>query len=744
MQAVSNAYEESMRQVFRNRGYIRGTIGIINADAQNHATVMNGKNSLTYFSNGKRIFNDNLINYLYATAEQDFSKIDGSMYFLPKQSSGMNYYNSGAVTSAIKGSIQITFGELETLDIRGLTIDFGECYPTRFSIETNTTKYDYTNEKQIFVTEDVFDGTTYMIIKPSEMVNGEDRLRIYEMSFGVVDSFGNNEVISCSINEFVSATTETLPSKDVEIIIDNQDEYYNPDNDGSALAYLELGQEVRIAFGYDVRGDGNIEWLPETLTYLKGWNATDTEAQFICTDLFAVMESTYYKGLYRKSGISLYDLAVDVFTDAGMEEEKYYIDPYLKKIIVYNPIPPVKHSEALQIIANAGRCSLYDDRQGRIHLQASFVPDMSIASNGETAYSHVGNILNNKEPKDAYAVHSKDFSIVDGSLFFVPKNGSYKKTGYISDQLSDESGNFQTNPKLTVTLESGFVAYGFKITFREVKPEEFTVNTFYGDSLVQSLKIKPETLTYDTSQRFELFDRMEIEFTKGYPNSRVFVDHIEVGDVTSYHLTRNHFTESPTVSRQEKLKMMNVIMNLYSENGTERKELITEEVELSPSNLTHDVYLNDPAYDFAVQIEENQTVKATIRESSSYRIRLSFSGVTSNVKVKVKILGKEYAVKESKYSVQHNNNGVEMQWNNPLISTNQHAKDLEEWISSFYAGEIEYEIPWRGDPRTDANDLFYMELKNGSERMIRTYENSLSFNGAWSGKMKARAVVLNE
>ena len=70
--------------------------------------------------------------------------------------------------------------------------------------------------------------------------------------------------------------------------------------------------------------------------------------------------------------------------------------------------------------------------------------------------------------------------------------------------------------------------------------------------------------------------------------------------------------------------------------------------------------------------------------------------------------------------------------------------DLEEWISSFYAGEIEYEIPWRGDPRTDANDLFYMELKNGSERMIRTYENSLSFNGAWSGKMKARAVVLNE
>ena len=52
MQAVSNAYEESMRQVFRNRGYIRGTIGIINADAQNHATVMNGKIHLLIFQMG--------------------------------------------------------------------------------------------------------------------------------------------------------------------------------------------------------------------------------------------------------------------------------------------------------------------------------------------------------------------------------------------------------------------------------------------------------------------------------------------------------------------------------------------------------------------------------------------------------------------------------------------------------------------------------------------------------------------
>lgn len=72
----------------------------------------------------------------------------------------------------------------------------------------------------------------------------------------------------------------------------------------------------------------------------------------------------------------------------------------------------------------------------------------------------------------------------------------------------------------------------------------------------------------------------------------------------------------------------------------------------------------------------------------------------------------------------------------------QHAIDLEEWLSSYYLGELEYQFDWRGDPRVDANDLFYLELKDGRKTTIRAYENSLSFNGAWSGNIKSRAVVI--
>lgn len=742
MQVVSDAYIENMKKPFRkNRAYIKGTIGIINSDAQDSATVDNEKNALAYFSNTKKPFEEESVTHIYATAEQGFSKLDGSRYFLPKENSGASFYNNGIVTNELLGRIYISFKSVPKLDIRGMTIDFGDCFPSKFSIENDDVKYTYENDKHIFVTEDVFDGTSRIIITPISMINGQGRLRIYKINFGVVVSFGNVDTKSCSITEYVSPTAETLPSKDVEIIIDNHDSYYNVDNEKSAISYLELGQEVKIAFGYDVHGDGNIEWLPEMLTYLKSWSANDTEAQFICADLFTGMDGTYYKGLYRKNGISLYNLALDVLMDAGINPERYYIDTYLKSIIVNNPLPPVKHSEALQIIANAGRCALYDDRDGRIHLQASFRPDMSISSNGEVAYSKSKNVLNDS-PKDAYAVASSGFSVLDGTLRFLPQNGEYLNTGYVSSELSDSDGNFSVNPKLTIVLEAGFVAYGFKINFRNVKPEEFVVTTYNDGTKVETLAIHPTNVNYDTQRRFEMFDRMVIEFTKGSPNSRIFVDEVRVGDVTNYQITRMYdMYGNPTATLTDKLKSMAVIRSIYNESK-EVIELASEEVSVSPSNDIYTIYFSDPSYQLAVEAENNPSIKPVIIESSNYYAKIKFSGVASHTSVRVIVSGKEYAVKENRYVKQHNENGAEMEWQNPIVSNLDHAKDLEEWLSSFYLGRAEYEFDWRGDPRVDANDLFYLELKDGRKTMIRAYENSLTFNGAWRGNIKSRAVIV--
>lgn len=742
MQLVSKEYKEAMKLPHRNRAYIRVSIGVVNSDAQNNA-VLDEETELTYYADGKKPFDGYTVTKPYATAEQNFSKVDGSMYFLPKETDGYSFYNNGIVTNDILGSVYISFGGLVGLDIKGLTIDFGECYPTQFTIQSDSGTKSYENDKQLFTTEDAFDGSSYFVITPITMLGGQDRMRIYQMTFGIANTFSNDKVINCSLKDYVSPISETIPSMDVSLTVDNQDLYYSPDNPESAIAYMEIGQEVKVAFGYDVTGNGDIEWLPETTSYLNTWSADDVQAKFTSTDRFYQLTDTYYKGLYRSSGITLYDLALDVLNDAGIEDEReFYLDPYLKRITVYNPLPAVKHSEALQIIANAGRCALYEDRANKIHLKASFVPDMQVSVNNKTDYSSIENLLKDNE-KDAYAIASNDFSLVDGSLFFMPKDGGYKETGYVSNSIADADGNFTENPIITVTLESGFTAFGAIINFRNVAPQEFVIRTYYLNVLQDTYTVQNPDTEYITEQQFNDFDKMEIEFTKGHPNARITIDNILIGDVTDYRLTRTRdLMDNPTGTRQEKVKMISAKKINYRESQEGFKELITEKVMLT-EKMEHTVYFNIASYGFQASVKDNSNIRVQIVASSNYFVAVKFTNATVGTEIELVIQGYEYVADESYYRVTHNPNGQEIEWSNPLISTDEQARDLEEWIATYYLGDVDYDISWRGDPRVEANDLFYLELKNREDALIRSYQNELSFNGAWSGSMKARKVVMS-
>jgi hypothetical protein len=752
MQNASKEYKESMRQPNRNRGYIRVSIGVVNSDAQKNVSADDSRNNFTYYSNTKNLFNGYSVSQQYATCERDFTKVDGSMYFLPKESSGMQYYNNGIVTQDFMGTIYIRFNTSYSLDIKGLKINWGEYYPIDFTIENDENIRSYEgNDKANWTTEDTFDGTTYLIIRVSKMANPYLRVRIHEFTAGISNTFTNQDVKSYVAKDFVSPIAETVPSQDLTLVVDNQNLYYSPDNPESALAYMEVGQEIKVEFGYDVTGNGDIEWLPEITTYLKNWSANDVEAKFVGTDRFDYLTDKYYKGHFYKDGITLYDLAVDVLADAGITDSReYFLDPYLQTIVVNNPIPIVTHASALQIIANAGRCALSVDRQKRIHLQSSFVPDMSIKSNGETDYSNVSNVMNTDE-KTAYASASNDFTTVDGTLLFKPKNeADYLDTnGYVSAMVSDGNGMFEENPLLTLSLEASFIAYGLKINFRNTAPREFVIRTYNENVLVEEHTYKNPELDFSTNEQFDLFTRMEIEITKGYPLSRVFIDNIVVDNVTDYILTRNvELMGSPTATRQNKIKSINIERTVYSETQTENSNLKSEEIYLQAGVSTYMVYLTKPSYDYEVSVvgdnNEETTVNCTIKDSNNYYVELEFSNVeTDNTIVKYTISGKEYSNEYFMVVVNHNDTGEVKEWRNPLISTVLHAKDLEEWLASYYLGDVVYQIPWRGDPRVDANDLFYLETKDRGNSLIRGYENTLNFDGGWSSTIKARKAVLS-
>lgn len=738
MQTASLEYKKTIRQLPRNRGYIRATIGIINQEAQNSASAKESK--LAYFSNDTKPFEGNSVSRIYATAEKNFSKIDGTMYFLPEENSSLNLYNNGLVSEDIAGVLYINFKEPAGFDIKGLMIEFGDSYPNMIEIEWDNGKNLYKNENGRFITEDVYEGVTFLKIIP---VNMETRLRIFEITFGIAKTFTNESVLNYSLKEYVSPVSESIPSQDMVLEVDNQSLYYSVDNPESAFAFLETGQEIRVMFGYDITGNGTVEWLPENTCYLKEWKADDIKARFVATDRFDYITGYYYKGLYRENGISLYDLAIDVLNDAGIDDSKeYYLDPYLKNIIVYNPIPPVKSTEALQIIANAGRCILYQDRKKRIHMDSSFVPDMVISTDNKEEYSSVEKLLKSTL-KEAYAIQSNDFSIVDGSVLFMPLEGPYKKTGYVSKSIADESGLFLNNPIITITSEASFSVYGLIINFRNVAPKQFVITTYNQGEQVEQHVIDDSELSYVTYETFELFDTMKIEFTKGYPNAKVTIDNILISDITDYTLERSiDIYGNPVGQRKNKVKSISVARNVYK-NNSEIVELALEKVTMIESELIQTVVFSEPVYEISVSAD-SANVNAEIIEKSSYMVVVKFKKSTSaKEEFTYKVSGKKYTIDIFQEKSIYNAHGEEMLWNNPLISNREHAKDVKDWIATHFLGDVEYEISWRGDPRIDAGDLIYLELKNRDTALTKIYQNTLNFNGAWSSVLKARKAVVS-
>lgn len=132
MQKVSKAYKESMKSSLRERAYIMVSFGLINQEAQSKAKIEDG--DFSFYSNADNIFGETTNNAVYATLEENFTKVDGSMLFLPRSGS---YINTGLISEKLltQAVFELTINlNIEATDFKGITIDFGENYPVDFDI----------------------------------------------------------------------------------------------------------------------------------------------------------------------------------------------------------------------------------------------------------------------------------------------------------------------------------------------------------------------------------------------------------------------------------------------------------------------------------------------------------------------------------------------------------------------------------------------------------------------------------
>lgn len=739
MQTASQAYKEVMRNKYRDPlSYIRVTIGVINQEAQSSAYVPRPEN-YTYYSNLKWPLDNYQVQELYATCDQDYTAVDGSMYFLPRAREDV-VLNQGIVSEELPGSIEIQFPI--RYDIKGLTVEFGRAYPVDFRIESDNKTVEIAgNATEHFVTEEIFEGATFLRFVPASMANGQSRFRIHQLTMGIGIYFDNRKILSATKKEHISPVMEELPALDFDMTIDNKDRAYDVENEESTVNFLETGQEVKVLYGQEL-DNGTVEWLPGATVYLREWSADDEEMSFSATDRFEDLDGTYYRGRYHPEGISLYDLAVDVLKDAGVDSRTYWLDNYLKDVSICNPMPVVSHKEALQLIANAGRCILYQDRSGNIFMKSSFVPDMEAASDNEVYFSHAGAVLD-KKAKQSYAMTARDYTDVQPTQYFLPRQETgkaYLNTGYISEAVAGADGTFAVNPAVEISLEARYKCFGLTLEFGRNNPDTVIFHASLAGEPREDYMVSGLTAMTVISHEFPEFDRLVLEFTKGCPYNRVILNNIIFGDSTDYMLEYGHeLTKTPKGTQLPKVRELHVVRTFYSQ-GVEVKELAKETVTVSAADNRYTIYFSAPSYDLSCTITEPQAGQtAVIVDSSNYYATVELTGVTGACEVL--ITGREYIVTQARVSRRLNPTGRLEQWENPLVSDVVHAADLADWVGDYMRADREYDLQYRGEPRIDANDIAFLENKYVPGLLLRVYDHTLKFNGALSGTIKARREI---
>lgn len=736
MQKVSKAYKESMKSSLRERAYIMISFGLVNQEAQAKATIDDGE--FAYFSNQKNIFGEHPDDTVYATLEENFTKVDGSMFFLPRKTSSGGYYDTGIISEKLltEAMFELTISlNTVAIDFKGLSINFGENYPIDFDVVSSTgqTIEFRGNTQSDWRTEEVLENTTFIKLVFYTMKNPASRLRIYSILFGYGLVYYNDSVMSSALDSYVSPIGADVPQIDFTVQLKNYDRYFNVDNPKSAINYLETGQEMDIMYGYQLPGSEEIEWIQGNHLLCSEWESDDSTATIRCQDIFRNMDSEYSKGLYSASGKSYYDLAQEILSDAGVSD--FYIDPRLKKLYTNNPMPRVKHKEALQIIANACRCVLTQTRFGAVQIKSNFMPSASVSTNGETSFSNAENVLNDSA-KEEYATLAGNYTPVDGTMFFLPRSGvSSINTGYVSKEVSNADRKFSTNPVITVTMEAIRAYYGLELVFGNSIPSAFTIRTYNNGDLVNEFPITSEEIEKTTVilRDFDDFDVMKIEFTEtAEAYNRIVLHYFSLSDVTDFTMTRRDMTSSPKAIKQELVKEVIVPCYTYQQNNRE-ENLVCEDVEVTAGQV-ETYYIQDPSYGYFAKLNETEGL-ADVIDWGNYYVTLRYK-VTGEYRLEVQ--GYRYKIVERYVTKSLHARGKTVKWENPLISNMDMANDLAEWLAEYYSAGIEYEYDTRGNPEIDVTDIVYQENEFYSDMKVNIYRHTINFKQSFSGRVTAR------
>ena len=494
MEIVSQAWKDAQQLDLLPENFVKITYRVTEPGLNDtYSTETNGEAAYSDISDLSNV--DGM--YRYATLEPGIWMLDGSCYLLPDEAPyGDNKFvssefcdNDGYFTA--NPVITLLWESAHASIIPGITVQWSKLfdeYPIEFIVRVkngdtviNTFENRQNGSALNVIMTDIqnFDRVEIEIVRwniPNH------RARMEQLFVGIINTYTKDNIMSFSATDSVDVLSGELPEQSVTFVLDNTENQWNPINPQGLTKYLSERQSVEIRYGMSI--DGNVEWIDGGLLYLAEWSTPTNgiEASFTAKNILSFMDIPYTG---TRSG-TLYDIAVAAIGQVDLPDyATYQFDVALATVSIDFSADTNDYSvaEILQMVANAGKCIMYQNRKGclKIEPMQSELSDYVIGKQLLYSWPEVSLskklrnvIVNNGQATFANGIDGAD-QTVDNPLITTKELAQAvgEWTANILGGRTTLSGDFRPDTRLSagdiITADNQFSEGGNKIVVTSIK-----------------------------------------------------------------------------------------------------------------------------------------------------------------------------------------------------------------------------------------------------------------------------------
>lgn len=308
-----------------------------------------------------------------STLEDGYFLLDGNSTLIPSDITDIHtgWWSSNLSDSEGIINEMLTFAFSNTHDSIGFTIDFddkGGEYPTEFTVKT------YSGETLLETKSITNDNVHCVVDMPTENYDKAEinftktsnpyrRIRVATVTFGIIQYFNKANIKEAVLLREVHY--DSISTSDFDLTFDNTDRAYNMVNPTGLYNYLQQAQALNVEIGVGQTKD-SLEWEYLGTYYYVGSESSDGNmtATINAQDLIKLLENTKYSG-YVDSTDTIENVLSTVLATTGLNITTV-VPEDVQGIVIYKRLPKDNVRNLIYMIANAGMCAAYIDRQNRL------------------------------------------------------------------------------------------------------------------------------------------------------------------------------------------------------------------------------------------------------------------------------------------------------------------------------------------------------------------------------------------